>query len=70
MSEQIITNDKSFIYKYHKKPTQEEDTPDSIICNYCGKKKIRFGRFFKCACSGKQISLSTGKPIKRQLKKY
>lgn len=68
MSEQIITDNKEILKRYHAKPTMQEDQPDNPICFYCGKRKTQVGRFFRCNCSGKQIYTKSGIPIKRHLK--
>lgn len=62
MAEQIITSDKSLIYRYHAKPTQKEDTPDDLWCPYCQSYKKQFGRYWFCKC--KQVKLSSGKSLK------
>jgi len=66
---QIVTSDKSYIYRYHKKPTQEESTPENIYCPYCGKTKKRIGRYWFCP-DCRNIKLPSGKPMGKIPKKW
>lgn len=67
MSEQIITQDKSYLYKYHAKPTMREEgfEDEAPVCKYCGNKKHFIGRFWVCPCTGKDIYLPSGKKIRK-----
>ena len=64
------TSDPSLIYKYHQKSTlkEKEQENSGVHCPYCGKPKRQMGRFFVCDCTGKNITFSSGKSIKRNLK--
>ena len=68
MSEQIITSNPEILKRYHTKPTQVEDTPESLWCNYCQSYKKQIGRFFVCKCSGMQIRSKSGISVKKSLK--
>ncbi len=61
------TSDPAVLLRYKKPPTlrQTEQENRGLICPYCQKPKHQVGRFWVCACSGKNIRLTTGKPIKR-----
>lgn len=66
--QQLITSDKSYLYKYRKKPTVDESVPNDLYCrnHWPNIKKIQVGRFWKCPeCSGAQIRLPSGKGIKK-----
>jgi len=65
------TSDPSVIFGYHRKPTMKEQGFDKAVhglCPVCNKPIKAMGRMFVCTCTGKQIYLPSGKPIKRHLK--
>ena len=64
MSEQIVTDNKEIIFGYHRKPTQEEDIPDNIICPFCNKPKNFLGRYYFCPTC-KNIKTSSGLPASK-----
>jgi len=60
------TNDKSLIYRYkHTTLKQTEEEKGNPTCPYCQRPKKQVGRFWVCNCSGKSISLLSGKTIKK-----
>lgn len=65
------TDDPSIIYRYrgNKRPTY---AVAGETCNYCGQPKRQFGSgknmMTVCGCTGKQIFLKNGLPLKKGLK--
>lgn len=57
----IVTSDKSFLKRYHARPTMNESMPDNIICGYCGNPKKQMGRYYFCITC-RNIRLKSGKP--------